>query len=62
MCCTDDGSSEIPDYLRHKSCLPIAIPENDPFFKKFGRRCMQYVRSITAPKSSCILSPAEQVI
>lgn len=37
---------------RHRDCLPIAIPRNDPFYSQFSQRCMAFVRSQNCVKCS----------
>ncbi|XP_076063497.1 salivary peroxidase/catechol oxidase-like [Oratosquilla oratoria] len=59
-CCNDRGREVDPSF-RHPSCFPILIPENDPFFARFGRRCMNFVRSMPAPRSGCGLGYVEQM-
>lgn len=59
-CCTPNGQF-IDEDLVHPECNPIKIPQNDPFFSKFGRRCMSFVRSAPARRSDCRLGYAEQV-
>ena len=39
-----------PCPVLHPECFPIEIPENDPFFKQFNQRCMNFVRSLPAPQ------------
>ena len=39
----------------HPECYPIKIPENDPFYKKFGLQCQEYARSGTASRVGCTL-------
>ena len=45
-CCMDDGSGPISQLVLHPECFPIEIPENDPFFKNHGQRCMNFVRYV----------------
>ena len=59
-CCLPNGQF-IDKTLVHPECLPIEIPANDPFYSKFNRRCMSFVRSAPAPRSDCKLGHAEQM-
>lgn len=61
QCCTEDGKFLSNPELIHPQCLPIKIPVDDPFFSKFGQRCMNFVRSTPAPRSDCSLGYGEQV-
>jgi len=60
QCCMDDGSGPISKLVLHPECFPIEIPENDPFFKKHGQRCMHFVRSMPAPQLGCTFGYGEQ--
>ena len=42
-------------------CLPIRVPENDPFFAG-KQKCINFVRSTTSPPTSCQPGPFEQVL
>ncbi|XP_064483549.1 uncharacterized protein LOC135396484 [Ornithodoros turicata] len=44
----------------HPACLAIGVAQNDPFYGRFGQRCLEYVRSSTAPRETCGLGPREQ--
>ena len=61
QCCTDDGQFLNKTEFLHPACLPIAIPIDDPFFSKFGRVCMNFVRTTPAPRLDCLLGYTEQV-
>eukprot|EP00096_Caligus_rogercresseyi_P003240 TRINITY_DN1596_c0_g1_i2.p1 TRINITY_DN1596_c0_g1~~TRINITY_DN1596_c0_g1_i2.p1 ORF type:complete len:496 (-),score=83.22 TRINITY_DN1596_c0_g1_i2:208-1695(-) len=59
MCC-EDGKI-IAEERRHPECMPIEITEDDSFYSRFGRRCMEFVRSSQSVSSECNLGPREQV-
>uniref|UniRef100_A0A336MTR3 CSON001190 protein n=1 Tax=Culicoides sonorensis TaxID=179676 RepID=A0A336MTR3_CULSO len=40
--CTRDGRF-LPSHLRHDYSVPISLPENDPYYSKFNRTCMEFV-------------------
>ena len=61
QCCMEDGSAPISGLVLHPECFPIRIPSNDPFFKNFGQRCMNFVRSMPAPQLSCTFGYGEQM-
>lgn len=46
---------------RDPSCLPIEIPKNDPFYKFFNQKCMNFARILPALKPNCPLGPRSQV-
>ncbi|XP_021919989.1 peroxidase-like isoform X2 [Zootermopsis nevadensis] len=60
MCCRQDGSFLAPRYI-HPACMPISVPNNDPFYSKYRQRCMNYVRSLMAMRPDCHFGPAEQM-
>ncbi|XP_065334518.1 peroxidase-like [Cloeon dipterum] len=57
-CCKPDGSN-LPPRSVHPFCAPIAVPSDDPVFN--DRQCLDYVRSVTAPRPDCKFGPAEQM-
>ncbi|XP_046638989.1 peroxidase-like [Daphnia pulicaria] len=60
-CCTEEGKLLTDAELLHPECMPIEIPDGDPFFSKFGQRCMSFVRTIPAPRYDCSLGHGEQM-
>jgi hypothetical protein len=60
-CCTPDGTDVLPSQNMHPACLPIIIPNDDPFFSRWNQHCMNFVRSMTVAHPDCRLGPAEQV-
>ncbi|GFU52027.1 chorion peroxidase [Nephila pilipes] len=59
VCCHPD--IEDNPRLLHPACMPIHIPDIDPYFRKFGRTCMHFLRSVAAPRSDCTFGPREQL-
>lgn len=47
--------------LRHPDCFAIELPRNDHVFARFGEQCMEFVRSLPAPRPECNFGPREQV-
>ena len=60
QCCTESGSETVSELVSHPRCLPIDIPANDPFYKRYKQRCMNFVRSLPGPQESCSFGYAEQ--
>ncbi|XP_037094232.1 peroxidase-like [Pollicipes pollicipes] len=59
-CCNSDNS--FPDEPLHPiGCNPIRVPDDDPFYSQFGRKCMSQVRSQPAPFEDCIAGPTNQL-
>ncbi len=59
-CCGTDGRP-LPEGLRHRDCAPIDLAEDDEFFSRFNRTCMEFVRSSPAARPDCSLGPRDQV-
>ncbi|XP_072949762.1 chorion peroxidase [Epargyreus clarus] len=60
-CCSGDGEDVLPEQLRHWACAPIIVEPDDPFFSKFGHRCINFVRTQLAPSSECTVGYAQQM-
>ncbi|XP_037093507.1 peroxidase-like isoform X2 [Pollicipes pollicipes] len=59
--CCDEHGRDLPVDLRHPQCFPIPVSQFDPFFSKFGRTCLNFVRSLPAPRPDCNFGYAEQM-
>ncbi|KAI9554243.1 hypothetical protein GHT06_019515 [Daphnia sinensis] len=60
-CCSEDGKHLENEDRSHGKCLPIDVPTNDPFFAKFGRTCIQFVRASLACRTDHQLGHATQL-
>jgi len=56
QCC---GGNSQADVAPHPACFAIPIPPND--FVNRGQQCMNFVRSMTAPRLDCTFGHADQV-
>ena len=59
LCC--ENGDFITEKNRHRECFPINLPDNDRLFSRFNQKCMEFVRSMPAPRSGCNFGPREQV-
>lgn len=59
-CCTPDWSAPLVGPQRHFACFPIEVSPNDPFYSKFGVRCLNLVRIRLAQGPECQLGYAKQ--
>lgn len=46
---------------QHPECLPISVNTEDSFFGRLGVRCLEFVRSGSAPKENCEFGSREQL-
>ncbi|XP_022651813.1 peroxidase-like isoform X2 [Varroa destructor] len=42
---------------RHPNCMPIKIPDDDPFYKFFNRKCLEFARLLASLRPGCTLGP-----
>ncbi|XP_058812589.1 chorion peroxidase-like [Topomyia yanbarensis] len=60
-CCSQDKSHALHGDQAHFACLPIDVSPRDPFYGKFGVRCLNFVRLALAQDGRCRLGYAKQV-
>ena len=51
----EDNCCELPPLMRHKECLEITVPEDDPFFKLFNHECIEFFRGLSGVRQDCRL-------
>ncbi|XP_045767255.1 peroxidase-like isoform X1 [Maniola jurtina] len=61
QCCLGEGQDVLPQSMLNDKCIPICVAEDDPFYRQHGVRCLNFVRSVTAPRDDCSLGHAEQM-
>lgn len=55
-----DGGMSPPE-MRHPHCFPIEIPPGDNFYGPRGVHCLNFVRSMLAPRADCRLGFSNQM-
>ncbi|XP_077504345.1 salivary peroxidase/catechol oxidase-like [Amblyomma americanum] len=58
--CCDEELIQNPT-KRHYACMPIDLPADDHFYAQFRLRCLEFVRSVPAPRPKCTFGPREQL-
>ncbi|KAI4487501.1 hypothetical protein M0804_005650 [Polistes exclamans] len=61
QCCLNSGLGFQPFELLHPECLPIAVNPQDSFFGRFGIKCLEFLRSGSAPREDCLFGAREQL-
>ncbi|XP_050677757.1 peroxidase-like [Leptidea sinapis] len=61
QCCLGNGVDVLPQDLRNDKCIPICVPDNDPFYCHFDIKCLNFVRSVTTTRDDCSMGYAEQM-
>ncbi|KXJ75130.1 chorion peroxidase [Aedes albopictus] len=59
-CCTHNCTAPLFGPHRHFACFPIEVSPNDPFYSRFGVRCLNLVRIRLAQGPECQLGYAKQ--
>ncbi|KAJ4444359.1 hypothetical protein ANN_06151 [Periplaneta americana] len=60
-CCIDGGRDFQPIELTHPDCMAIPVPPDDWFYKHYGIRCLEFVRSSPTSRVGCSLGPRDQI-
>nr|XP_050854464.1 uncharacterized protein LOC127065731 isoform X1 [Vespula vulgaris] len=61
QCCLNSGLGFQPFEFTHPECLPIAVDPQDSFFARFGVKCLEFLRSGSAPREDCQFGAREQL-
>ncbi|KAI4489483.1 hypothetical protein M0802_011095 [Mischocyttarus mexicanus] len=61
QCCLNSGLGFQPLELLHPECLPILVDPQDSFFGRFGIKCLEFLRSGSAPREDCLFGAREQL-
>ncbi|XP_031763861.2 peroxidase-like [Galleria mellonella] len=61
QCCLGEGVEVLHSEWQNDNCIPISVPEDDPFHRYHGIKCLNLVRSVTTPRDDCSLGYAEQM-
>ncbi|XP_065567232.1 peroxidase-like [Artemia franciscana] len=60
QCCSPYGDYVSKEY-KHPHCFVVDILPGDPFYSQYGVKCLNFVRSMVAPRSDCAFGYAEQM-
>ena len=56
-CCPQQQPLVDRQPARHKLCLPIQVPPDDPFYGQFGVSCLEFRRTLAGIRPNCVLGP-----
>lgn len=42
---------------KHKLCLPIPVPPDDPFYSQYNVNCLEFRRTLAGVRPNCVLGP-----
>jgi len=59
-CCTPDGKYLSPERT-HPLCFQIDVPNDHEFYSQHGVSCLDFVRSVIAPRDDCKFGFADQL-
>ncbi|CRL07712.1 CLUMA_CG020666, isoform A [Clunio marinus] len=57
-CCSNRNKNVLAPEFSHSACLPVTVPENDPFYRKANVKCLNMVRAQQS-SSPCTLQNGE---
>lgn len=52
-CCEPEAAGK----PRHKLCLPIEVPHDDPFYAQHNVQCLEFRRTLAGLRPNCVLGP-----
>ncbi|XP_309592.5 chorion peroxidase [Anopheles gambiae] len=61
QCCNAEHSGALRGEQAHFACMPIAVSPADPFYSRFGIRCLNFVRLALARDGKCRLGYGKQL-
>ncbi|XP_076624546.1 uncharacterized protein LOC143343486 [Colletes latitarsis] len=61
QCCLNFGTGFQPPEFMHPECLPIVVSSQDSFFGPLDVKCLEFLRSGSAPSEDCEFGPREQL-
>ncbi|XP_053669270.1 chorion peroxidase-like [Anopheles marshallii] len=61
QCCNEDHSGALHGDQAHFACMPIAVSPSDPFYSRFGIRCLNFVRLSLVRHGKCKLGYGKQL-
>ena len=59
--CCSPNAKHLSKEAKHPHCFTLDILPDDAFYRQFGVECINFVRSVVAPRSDCTFGYAEQL-